>query len=360
MVFVQGSNFKNTTHLQCRFGSRSSSAVFISGSIAYCFSPAQPPGSVVVELSINGESWTNSRMLFHYTACTMGNYCPANEAVMCPVGAFCIGGFNYTLCEPGSFQSASGQSKCLPCPKGRYCPEVGLTSPGLICPPGYVCDKEALHVPVKTCRPGHFCLAGTKTSDPSSLETPFRPQVCAAGFYCSHAVSTPVSEVFNFSTPQPCMPGYACSAGSETPYGQGPCPGGFHCPQYAPGMTKICPPSTFCPGVANIEPMRCIPGTSNELYGQIGCSRCPVGSICPDYGMERPEICPAGFVCDIDGLAVWSKQCPPGYFCREGRCLLLKYSISVSSYLSLSSTQPVDSSPLYLTQGQSRVMLHHL
>jgi hypothetical protein len=46
--------------------------------------------------------------------------------------------------------------------------------------------------------------------------------------------------------------------------------------------------------------------------------KCPIGTMCPDYSMKRPQICPAGYVCDKEGLSVWSKQCPPGYFCGEG------------------------------------------
>lgn len=61
-----------------------------------------------------------------------------------------------------------------------------------------------------------------------------------------------------------------------------------------------------------------MPGTSNSLYGQVKCAKCPVGTLCPEYGMQTPVLCPAGYVCDRDGLAVWSRQCPPGYYCLEG------------------------------------------
>jgi hypothetical protein len=67
-----------------------------------------------------------------------------------------------------------------------------------------------------------------------------------------------------------------------------------------------------------MHPASFLTGTSNDLWAQRRCKICPVGMLCPDSGMEFPIICPAGFVCDNEGLAVWSQQCPGGYFCKEG------------------------------------------
>lgn len=150
------------------------------------------------------------------------------------------------------------------------------------------------------CFPGHFCGPGTLTSNVSDMSTNFRPRPCPRGYYCGLGVATSVSQIGNFSTPQPCQPGkelalwlmehecrvlifvsgYHCNQASETQHGQGPCPAGFHCPQvtifrscnkrpslhlklccqYAPGVTRACPPRTFCPGLTNVEPKPCSQG----------------------------------------------------------------------------------------------------
>lgn len=147
----------------------------------------------------------------------------------------------------------------------RFCADEGLISPGVSCVAGYVCQSRGLRVPEMPCPPGHFCLDGTSTSDATSKKTKNKPYPCPRGYYCTHGVKTPISEASNFSTPQPCIPGYFCKSGSETPHGQGPCPSGFHCPTYAPGVAKVCGPGSFCPGVANTVPLHCTPGTSNRL-----------------------------------------------------------------------------------------------
>ena len=280
-VFLFGSNIQNTSDLQCRFGSAIAPATFLSSALAICRSPAQAPGSVDVELSNARISWTRSRLLFTYLLCPKGRYCPGNSLLLsCPAGSYCDQDrqSNHTLCPPSTYQPSTGQTSCLSCPRGRFCAEEGLISPGVPCVAGYVCDGEGLRVPSKPCPPGHYCVRGTSTSDPKSKLTRSRPYPCPRGFYCTYGVKTPVSEINNFSTPQPCIPGYFCSAGSETPHGQGPCPSGFHCPTYAPGVIKACGPGTFCPSVANAEPMHCLPGTSNSLYGQIKCMKCPKGT----------------------------------------------------------------------------------
>ncbi len=266
-VFLFGTNIKNTSDLQCRFGSLITHATYLSKNLAICISPPQAPGSVDVELSNAKISWTNSRLIFNYLLCPAGYFCPGLGLLLtCPAGSYCHQNrqANHTLCPPSTYQPYVGQTACLLCPPGRFCADEGLVSPGIPCIAGYVCKSRGLRIPQMPCPPGHFCLEGTLTSDTRSKTTKKRPFPCPRGFYCTYGVKTPVSEATNFSTPQPCISGYFCSRGSETPHGQGPCPSGYHCPTYAPGIAKVCGPGSFCPGVANTEPLRCNPGTSNR------------------------------------------------------------------------------------------------
>eukprot|EP00961_Rhodomonas_salina_P290861 3930310-Rhodomonas_salina.1 len=249
-VFVLGNNFRNSTTQMCRFGSKTTRATFLSKVLVLCTSPAQPPGSVVVEVTSNGISWTNSRLLYHYKVCPVGHYCPNTDIIPCPPGAFCRQGISVWRELSQEIRKTEAQDT------GRMSVHEGSTARM-----GYPRQFQRL----STFQLRSHAYPGTTAA---LAPRPRTAKVLAR--------------------------------------------------QYAPGMAKICPPATFCPEVANIEPMRCVPGTSNSLYGQVKCAKCPVGTLCPEYGMQTPVLCPAGYVCDRDGLAVWSRQCPPGYYCLEG------------------------------------------
>ena len=318
-VFISGSKFLNSSETSCRFGSKVVHAVFLASTNVICVAPPQAEGAVSVEFSNNGNEFTNSKIIYQYISCPSGSFCPEFEIVNCPMGAYCPGKglFNFTLCSPGTYQGAEGQSSCLRCPLGKICPDFGISAP-LQCPAGYVCDTTGLMTGLKLCPPGHYCIEGTKTSDAFNSAESLRPIPCPEGFYCTAGVVTPVSVALNFSTAQPCYPGYFCAPGSETPHGQGPCPSGFHCPLYSPGIAKACPATTMCPGVGNMDPLDCRPGFFNNIPAQSNCSLCPIGNICPEYKQAQPQKCPAGYVCEFTGLPAASSPCPAGYYCIEG------------------------------------------
>ena len=318
-VFVTGSNFVNSSAARCRFGSKVVVANFLSDSTLFCISPAQPPGAVDFATANNGMDFSNERLIFQFSVCPVGSFCSGSEVVQCPAGAYCpaTGLSNFSICPPGQFQDKPGQASCLACNLGSVCPDFGmpLSQP---CPPGYVCDEVGLVVPQKPCPPGYYCLTGTASNNTQDSTVRARPFPCPAGFYCAPGAVTSVSVIMNFTTPQPCFAGYYCSPGSETPHGQGPCPSGFHCPQYSPGMVQACPPGSFCPSVGNVDPLPCQPGSYNENFAQASCNICPIGRMCPSFGLLLPMLCPAGYVCDETGKATWSKLCPPGYWCAAG------------------------------------------
>ena len=241
-VFITGSHFFNSSALVCRFGARVTAAVFLSENTIFCLTPPQPPGAVEVAVSNNGVDFTTERLLFHSRVCPVGSFVVGNEIVECPAGSYCpaTGLFNFSLCAPGLYQDTSGQSSCQKCTFGNICPDFGMPFPQP-CPPGYVCDKAGLIVAEKPCPPGHYCLAGTSTSNSEDISVKKRPLPCPQGFYCAAGAVTSVSIISNYTTPQPCFPGYFCNPGSESPHGQGPCPSGFHCPQYSPGMVNPTP-----------------------------------------------------------------------------------------------------------------------
>ena len=341
-VFIVGYNFVNSSMLKCRFGATESEATFLSSASVLCVAPrAARAGPVFIELSTNGADYTADRMLFTYTVCPSGSYCPASsgEPIKSPRGSFCPGqgNTNFTLCPPGTIQPHEGSSGCLPSPAGHYAPDFGLVT-ATVCPPGWICDETGLRILIKPCVAGHYCLEGTWTANFTDFEVPERPLPCPFGYYCGPGATTDKSIIGNYTTPQPCYAGYVCEPGSQTPQGSGPCPSGMYCP---PGRMIACPPRAYCPGVANTEPRLCPPGSYNQEYGKSSCKLCPLGTICPGFAREYPVICPRGFLCDILGLAEASQRCPAGHYC-------LANTLTMNPLASLDEAQLLRSSPLAL------------
>tara|TARA_B110000208_G_scaffold188726_1_gene248922 strand:+ start:355 stop:3567 length:3213 start_codon:yes stop_codon:yes gene_type:complete len=176
-VFVRGTNFMNTTSLKCRFGNGGEvRAIFLKSTLVVCTAPSKVVGyginatrlqRVNVDVSNNGLDYSASHVKFEYhLECPKANYCPHLDMLQTPNGTTSSnpGEFNFTLCEPGTFQPRQGQQRCLQCPIGYICPDFGLSKP-IICPAGFVCNKQGLRSAVSRCPSGHYCLQGTKTSD---------------------------------------------------------------------------------------------------------------------------------------------------------------------------------------------------
>jgi hypothetical protein len=162
-LVVLGRHFVNSTLLRCRVGPYVSAATFLSPELVLCFAPqlagargtpdwgyfrtgwlssvdtpdartvaTSPPGSrnqVYVEVSNNGQDYTNNQAVFTYEIeCPSGYYCPQFNTIPCPRGTFCPGlnNANFTLCPPGTYNPRVAQVDCLRCPVGFICPEEGL------------------------------------------------------------------------------------------------------------------------------------------------------------------------------------------------------------------------------------------
>lgn len=132
-IFVKGSNFINTTALACRFGTVAVSGLFYSPELLVCVVPSHSSqlrlqrrvGLFSLEVSINGLDYTDSGKFIQYkTVSPPGFYERDWMPVVAPNGSYSAGkgNLNFTLCNPGSFQSSSGAMRCLPCPVGFVCP----------------------------------------------------------------------------------------------------------------------------------------------------------------------------------------------------------------------------------------------
>jgi hypothetical protein len=197
-IIINGNNFVNSSTLRCRIGEYVSVPVFLSIEVVMCFTPVMPliqpdwgyiqthftwtptlpqerfentgppgqPNVVYVEVSNNGQDFTNNRQTFTFDIkCSTGFYCPQLNMIPCPPGTFCPGEFNtnFTLCPAGTYNPNFQQADCFRCPIGFICPEEGMQVPR-ICPSGYVCEVTGTIVADNPCPEGHFCLEGTATS----------------------------------------------------------------------------------------------------------------------------------------------------------------------------------------------------
>lgn len=127
-IVVKGTNFVNSTLLRCRIGEYISTPTFLAPDLVLCFTPRIPlitydhayirdrstyalntpqaraadtspfsagPNVVFVEVSNNGQDFTNNKRTFTFNIkCKSGFYCPQNNFVACPPGTFCPGEFN--------------------------------------------------------------------------------------------------------------------------------------------------------------------------------------------------------------------------------------------------------------------------
>eukprot|EP00126_Sphaerothecum_destruens_P011154 Sdes_comp20866_c0_seq1m17759 len=73
-VQVHGTGFQNIQTLSCKFGSISVPASFHSATLITCSAPPHSPGVVAVEVSLNGNQFTNSLVFFTYIKLSRKNW----------------------------------------------------------------------------------------------------------------------------------------------------------------------------------------------------------------------------------------------------------------------------------------------
>jgi len=108
----------------------------------------------------------------------------------CPAGTYCRAGASFpTLCDPGTYQSTSLQSSCLPCPEGRYSLRGALGCNE--CPQGSYCPlTHSIPLPCglgtystsnakvcQICQNGYVCISGSKSATTDD---------CPRGYYCTY------------------------------------------------------------------------------------------------------------------------------------------------------------------------------
>ncbi|KAK7882552.1 hypothetical protein WMY93_028726 [Mugilogobius chulae] len=195
--------------------------------------------------------------------CPQGHYCLEGSSVpiACPPGSYQnhTGGVSKDDCKPcpyGQFQDLSGQKDCNPCPPGFHCQAISLSpsrgnSNGVStpepCPAGYTCPRESPDSQPVPCSKGTYSqnmgltILGQFCGSDGLVE-PSGP--CDSGYLC--VIGATVPNPMDNKTGSLCPPGYFCKQGLRA----GECMAGYFCDW---GSSKsdeaLCPAGFFCPRV---------------------------------------------------------------------------------------------------------------
>jgi hypothetical protein len=207
---------------------------------SYCETPglSEPTGLCAAGYYCGSRAITRSPLgLNGSDICSPGHYCPEGSVLPTP-------------CPAGTNSTSYGlhrEDECGACSKGYYCPNVGTVKATLLCIGGYYCPGGVANPATNDsliCPPGHQCPEGSNlplfcesgTYQVREGQTYCNP--CAAGFYCSSALSGA----------EDCPPGHYCPEGTtfDTEY---PCPvGTFSTELKLPNITGCtqCTPGHYC------------------------------------------------------------------------------------------------------------------
>ena len=115
------------------------------------------------------------------TACGLGTFLAATNGASatacasCPVGSFCAAGGLQALCQPGTYQSATGASVCASCASGTFdASTIGRSSACPACPGNSYCTTPLLQL---------ACPSNTVSASGSNSQLGCR---CVAGYACSY------------------------------------------------------------------------------------------------------------------------------------------------------------------------------
>ena len=294
-----------------------------------------------------------------------GNFSSEDDCQDCETGHECPGGFvqpsecrpgsiaptrRWTLdgvgrcemCEPGTYQNASGATACEACRAGSYCPR-GSSAP-LACEAGSYSNATDI-ASAAECIPTD---AGFSAPTSSVAQTPCAPGTVAPGARSGACTRCPAGEYQDAEGQMECKPcdrGFYCEEGAAAPL---PCPGGTHMNASLEVMLSVeqcvvCPKGTFC-SIGSDDPTPCAPGTFSPFTNATRCQRCPAGeyqdaerqthckpcdrgSYCA-AGASTPFPCPAGRFGNATDMAAATEclPCPAGSSCALGstepsRCL---------------------------------------
>jgi hypothetical protein len=355
-LFVEGTNFENTSAIGCDLDGYKIKGVFVSPKIVVCVAPSYAtlaasrtkhmtpaattfdrrelrtgnatidretydfgpklPHTVSVRVTINGLDYGTTAGQFEYFDDDLpwGHYVmEGNRVQPCPPGTYCPVGrnTNFTLCDPGTFQPRQAQRSCVDCPIGARCPDHGMAW-FRKCSAGFACVTWGTKEATTLCPAGHYCREGVLTINPRIYDNDTRWHrdnetgvVIASPEMNEWVLQRRDSAEFKARTGTPSRWDESGTAGYRPPSQQSASPYSSQKAVYAP-VPFPCPIGHYCKQGASSP----IPIPSNFSTPQ----RCYDGYFCP-AGSATPEgsgACPTGHFCPT---AVMAARCPRGHHC---------------------------------------------
>ena len=254
---------------------------------------------------------------------------PAATCIRCPAGTYSTG------------QTAAGQSSCIDCIAGHFCPE-GSTLP-LPCAAGTYSNSTGLAAAAdcSVCPEGSACAAASTV-----------PSSCAPGSFaatsgmsvCSLCLAGTYQDGSNLTSCLTCSPGHFCPEASSSPRA---CPGGTY--SDSTGLEEEsrctpCPEGEYCP-MGSVEPTLCPLGTYSSSFAT-GCTDCPAGSYQSDsttslHSAAECDDCTRG--CKIARLLNSPNASPP--LTLSGVCVRRLLPRSLNCTLELSGRHVLEQLP---------------
>ena len=229
----------------------------------------------------------------------------------CPVGYYCPQGTvnNPTVvalaCNTGAYQPSPGQSNCIVCPAGSYCPPIAQGISEVIttypCPKGYYCPDGTINKFSNPCAPGTYNEQESQTDISACVNCPDSYGCDSYGIWDLDQLTSLGDSRYN------CMAGYYCQAGSTTRT-ENECPAGFYCPE------------------KSAAPVPCDPGTYSDkitLQRPEDCQICDAGYYCVGGESSPSGQCDAGTICrgNTTNINSTGDDCPAGYCCSKGAAI---------------------------------------
>ena len=267
---------------------------------------ACPEGSVAPILCLAG-TYQDSTGQANCLTCPAGYYCNFDNGITvkknCPVGYYCpagTGNYESFPCAKGSFGASTNlqaSTECTACTETKYCLNKGLSAVSGSCSDGFLCPEGSIlpNNPDNYCPSNYYCIAGVKTSCPTTQYT-----------YSGVLGADKASNCMD------CVAGKMCPSGSTN---QISCPEGYYCNH---GIQTICEQGRYCP-TGSFLSTKCYYGYYAPNAGMAACLACPAGSSCFSFGSTSYSSCPTNLVCEE--ASVRALPCDYGYYPVNNVCV---------------------------------------
>ena len=247
-------------------------------------------------------------------ACKAGTFCESGSTAEtnCAPGTYAVNGSSAVClsCPADYFQSDFGQTACVECGEGYYCPQGSSFKIPALCNEGTHLERGKVYKnqsDCDVCPPGKWCIGGAS-----------EPKLCAAGTSanrtglakCDPCPAGRYQSKEGAQNCTACGPGMYCGRGAPLAL---PCKAGRYSAQLGltePDECEECPQGSACATGSTVA-NECNPGTFSLANAPV-CVPCIAGSYQPGTGSTACLSCTEGSYCPLGSAA--ALPCKEGTF----------------------------------------------